>query len=88
MRDGNPIRSHQRVGVNNDGDRKSWFYRSECGRTSRGFKETYEKSGIDPASIGYVEAHGTGTKMGDQLRYPLLAKCSKGRIADDSDPVL
>jgi len=28
-------------------------------------RTVYEKSGIDPRSVGYIEAHGTGTALGD-----------------------
>ena len=34
--------------------------------------DVYQKSGINPESIGYVEAHGTGTKLGDLIEVEAL----------------
>ncbi|MGG5832920.1 hypothetical protein ACQ4LK_22695, partial [Bacillus pumilus] len=60
MRDGNPIHAVIKgVGVNNDGSRKAGFTAPSVEGQAEVLKETYEKSGIDPASIGYIEAHGT-----------------------------
>jgi polyketide synthase PksL len=32
----------------------------------------YEKTGINPGTIGYVEAHGTGTSLGDPIEFQAL----------------
>ncbi|WP_260862531.1 type I polyketide synthase [Bacillus pumilus] len=78
-RDGNPIHAVIKgVGVNNDGSRKAGFTAPSVEGQAEVLKETYEKSGIDPASIGYVEAHGTGTKMGDPIEVSALSQVFKG----------
>ncbi|WP_260985208.1 type I polyketide synthase [Bacillus pumilus] len=79
IRDGNPIHAVIKgVGVNNDGSRKAGFTAPSVEGQAEVLKETYEKSGIDPASIGYVEAHGTGTKMGDPIEVSALSQVFKG----------
>ncbi|MBU8697068.1 SDR family NAD(P)-dependent oxidoreductase [Bacillus pumilus] len=79
VRDGNPIHAVIKgVGVNNDGSRKAGFTAPSVEGQAEVLKETYEKSGIDPASIGYVEAHGTGTKMGDPIEVSALSQVFKG----------
>ncbi|RST68039.1 SDR family NAD(P)-dependent oxidoreductase [Bacillus pumilus] len=79
MRDGNPIHAVIKgVGVNNDGSRKAGFTAPSVEGQAEVLKETYEKSGIDPASIGYVEAHGTGTNMGDPIEVSALSQVFKG----------
>ncbi|XNN69939.1 beta-ketoacyl synthase N-terminal-like domain-containing protein [Bacillus pumilus] len=79
VRDGSPIHAVIKgVGVNNDGSRKAGFTAPSVEGQAEVLKETYEKSGIDPASIGYVEAHGTGTKMGDPIEVSALSQVFKG----------
>ncbi|UUD43343.1 type I polyketide synthase [Bacillus pumilus] len=79
IRDGNPIHAVIKgVGVNNDGNRKAGFTAPSVEGQAEVLKETYEKSGIDPASIGYLEAHGTGTKMGDPIEVSALSQVFKG----------
>ena len=39
----------------------------------RALDRAYEKSGVDPSTIGYVEAHGTGTAVGDVVEVNALA---------------
>ncbi|MDM5297138.1 SDR family NAD(P)-dependent oxidoreductase [Bacillus pumilus] len=79
VRDGNPIHAVIKgVGVNNDGNRKAGFTAPSVEGQAEVLKETYEKSGIDPASIGYLEAHGTGTKMGDPIEISALSQVFKG----------
>ncbi|BCL32513.1 type I polyketide synthase [Streptomyces aurantiacus] len=36
-------------------------------------RRTYERAGLDPATVGYVEAHGTGTPAGDPLEARAMA---------------
>ncbi|MEI4789435.1 beta-ketoacyl synthase N-terminal-like domain-containing protein [Bacillus sp. FJAT-53060] len=79
IRDGNPIHAVIKgIGVNNDGNRKAGFTAPSVEGQAEVLKETYEKSGIDPASIGYLEAHGTGTKMGDPIEVSALSQVFKG----------
>ncbi|PCK22815.1 polyketide synthase [Bacillus pumilus] len=79
VRDGSPIHAVIKgVGMNNDGNRKAGFTAPSVEGQAEVLKETYEKSGIDPASIGYLEAHGTGTKMGDPIEVSALSQVFKG----------
>jgi acyl transferase domain-containing protein len=79
VRDGNPIHAVIKgVGVNNDGNRKAGFTAPSVEGQAEVLRETYEKSGIDPASIGYLEAHGTGTKMGDPIEVSALSQIFRG----------
>ena len=43
--------------------------------------ETLERSGVDPATIGYIEAHGTGTSLGDPIELSGLGRAFRGRTA-------
>ena len=40
-------------------------------------QEVYEKSAINPETIGYVETHGTGTKLGDPIEFEALTDSFK-----------
>ncbi|MBN9669609.1 non-ribosomal peptide synthetase [Roseibium aggregatum] len=35
-------------------------------------RTAYERSGIDPRTVGYIEAHGTGTPLGDPIEIEAL----------------
>ncbi|WP_413760833.1 type I polyketide synthase [Streptomyces sp. MMBL 11-3] len=48
-------------------------------------RRTWERSGLDPATVGYIEAHGTGTPAGDPMEASALAAVfGAGRTADDA----
>ncbi len=40
----------------------------------RALKRAYEKSGVNPKTVGYVEAHGTGTAVGDVVEIAALSE--------------
>ncbi|OXG03683.1 ketoacyl-synthetase-like protein [Flavobacterium araucananum] len=41
-------------------------------------RNVIEKSGIDPAALGYIEAHGTGTSLGDPIEINGLRRALEG----------
>ncbi len=49
---------------------------------SQVIKKAIEKSGINPAAIGYIEAHGTGTALGDPIEIAGLNAAFKNTGAD------
>ena len=49
---------------------------------------TYERAGIDPASIGYVEAHGTATPIGDPVECNALREAFNKLRAGRGEPEL
>ncbi len=51
-------------------------------------RSAYERSGVDPAQVGYVELHGSGTRVGDPLEAAALgAVLGAARAPDDPLPV-
>ena len=48
----------------------------------------YDRSGIDPKSVGLVEAHGTATSLGDATEVEALAAQFGGRGSDEPDCAL
>lgn len=65
IRCGDPIRGVIRnTAVNQDGKTSGITLPSQIAQESLQ-RSIYEKSAIDPRTIGYVEAHGTGTSAGD-----------------------
>ncbi len=72
-RDGDRIYAVIRgMGSSSDGRAKGLTAPNEDGQT-RALERAYEKSGVDPATLGYVEAHGTGTAVGDVVEVNALA---------------
>ncbi|PJG57673.1 type I polyketide synthase, partial [Aeromonas cavernicola] len=49
-------------------------------------QEVTQRSGLDPAQIGYVEAHGTGTAVGDPLEMAAIGK-ELGAVAGRHSPL-
>ncbi|MFP2957510.1 amino acid adenylation domain-containing protein [Myxococcus sp. 1LA] len=75
VRDGDPIYCLVRkVGINNDGQDKVGFYAPSATGQAEVIRRLFERTGIDPASIGYVEAHGTGTLLGDPVEVSALTE--------------
>ena len=55
---------------------------------SRLIRDTWQKSGIDPNTIGYLEAHGTGTSLGDPIEINALAEAfSEAQLPLGSIPI-
>jgi len=50
--------------------------------------KTYERAGVDPASIGYVEAHGTATPIGDPVECNALREAFNKLRAGRGEPQL
>jgi acyl transferase domain-containing protein/acyl carrier protein/NADP-dependent 3-hydroxy acid dehydrogenase YdfG/1,4-dihydroxy-2-naphthoyl-CoA synthase len=67
-------------GVNQDGATNGITAPSAASQ-ERLIRETYDRFGIDPASIGLVEAHGTGTVLGDPIEHAALARAFAGGAA-------
>ena len=47
---------------------------------------TYQQSGIDPATVTYIEAHGTGTELGDPIEIEGLKNAFKTLIPSATQP--
>ncbi|HEY2158552.1 MAG TPA: beta-ketoacyl synthase N-terminal-like domain-containing protein, partial [Isosphaeraceae bacterium] len=60
------------MGSSSDGRAKGLTAPNEDGQ-ARALERAYEKSGVDPGTLGYVEAHGTGTAVGDVVEVNALA---------------
>ncbi|MCM2547868.1 type I polyketide synthase [Burkholderia glumae] len=72
-RDGDPILAVIRgSAVNNDGARKSGYTAPSVAGQADAIRRAYQRSGIDPATIGYLETHGTGTTLGDPIEFRAL----------------
>ena len=75
LRDGNRIRAVIRgIGGSCDGKGKAlWAPRREGQVVA--IRRAYERSGVDPASIGLLEAHATSTPLGDRTELEALDEC-------------
>jgi acyl transferase domain-containing protein/NAD(P)H-dependent flavin oxidoreductase YrpB (nitropropane dioxygenase family)/NAD(P)-dependent dehydrogenase (short-subunit alcohol dehydrogenase family) len=60
------------LGASSDGRERGLTAPSADGQT-RALQRAYEKSGIDPKTVGYFEAHGTGTALGDVVEVNALS---------------
>lgn len=66
IRCGDPIRGVIcNTAVNHDGKTSGITFPSQVAQENLQ-RSIYEKTGIDPRTVGYVEAHGTGTIAGDR----------------------
>ena len=61
------------MGTSSDGRHRGLTAPNIDGQT-RALERAYEKSGVDPATLGYVEAHGTGTAVGDVVEVNALGR--------------
>jgi len=59
------------IGTSSDGKFKSIYAPRPEGQ-ARALKQTYEKAGYNPDTIGLIEAHGTGTAAGDNAEFKAL----------------
>lgn len=75
LRDGNRIRAVIRgIGGSCDGKGKAlWAPRREGQVVA--IRRAYERSGVDPATIGLLEAHATSTPLGDRTELEALHEC-------------
>ncbi|ROU06209.1 non-ribosomal peptide synthetase [Lysobacter enzymogenes] len=65
----------------NHGGRANGFAVPNAAAQARLIGRTLERSGVDPAAIGYVEAHGTGTALGDPIEIAGLTRALHERAA-------
>jgi polyketide synthase PksJ len=80
-RDGDSIRAVLRgIGVNQDGAKNGFTAPKASAQTALQL-EVYEKSGVDPGTIGYVEVHGMSTVLGDEVELMGLRE-SFGRFTN------
>ncbi len=61
------------LGTSSDGRARGLTAPNPEGQT-RALVRAYEKSGVDPATLGYIEAHGTGTAVGDVVEINALSQ--------------
>ncbi len=69
------------MGSSSDGRARGLTAPNVDGQT-RALRRAYEKSGVDPKTLGYVEAHGTGTAVGDVVEVNALAGVLREAGAD------
>ena len=69
------------VAVNNDGIDKSGFYAPSVQGQAEVIGRAFERSAVDPQTIGYVEAHGTGTTLGDPIEFAALSRAFRKHTA-------
>lgn len=60
------------LGSSSDGRARGLTAPSPEGQV-RAVRRAYERSGIEPSTVGYVEAHGTGTAVGDLVEVNAIA---------------
>ncbi len=60
--------------INHDGSRANGITAPSPLAQTEVIKEAWNKSEVNPASIGYIEAHGTGTKLGDPIEFNALSE--------------
>jgi len=71
-RDGDRIYAVIRgVGSSSDGRSQSIYAPRVEGQT-QALQNAYERSAVDPATVGLIEAHGTGTRVGDEVEFKAL----------------
>jgi thioester reductase-like protein len=74
LADGDPVHGVIKgIGVNQDG-RTNGITAPSARSQADLEREVYERSGIQPQTIGYVEAHGTGTRLGDPIEIEALTE--------------
>ncbi|MDR6786520.1 acyl transferase domain-containing protein/phosphopantetheinyl transferase [Pedobacter africanus] len=61
------------VGLSSDGSGTSVMSPSVKGQL-KAIAQAWERSGLEPANIGYIEAHGTGTALGDKTELETLSQ--------------
>jgi acyl transferase domain-containing protein/NAD(P)H-dependent flavin oxidoreductase YrpB (nitropropane dioxygenase family)/NAD(P)-dependent dehydrogenase (short-subunit alcohol dehydrogenase family) len=73
------------IGASSDGRARGLTAPGAEGQV-RALNRAYEKSGIDPTTVGYFEAHGTGTAVGDVVEVNSLSSFLReaGAEADSS----
>ena len=68
------------IGASSDGRARGLTAPSPDGQV-RAVERAYQKSGIEPATVGYVEAHGTGTAVGDVVEVNAISGVFRSRGA-------
>ncbi|GAA3755672.1 SDR family NAD(P)-dependent oxidoreductase [Salinactinospora qingdaonensis] len=78
LADGDPVRAVIRAsGTNSDGQTNGITAPSGASQAAL-IRQTYERFGVDPATIDYVECHGTGTPLGDPIEVGALNEAFRG----------
>ncbi|RKG95269.1 hypothetical protein D7V97_37505, partial [Corallococcus sp. CA053C] len=79
--DGDYIHGVIRATVVNHGGRANGYTVPDPDVHATLISEALERSGVEPATVGYIEAHGTGTSLGDPIEISGLGKAFQGRTA-------
>ncbi|MFI0777854.1 SDR family NAD(P)-dependent oxidoreductase [Streptomyces sp. NPDC021212] len=74
LRDGDHVYAVVRGRSLNHGGRTGGFSVPDPGAQARLMTDSFRRSGVDPATLGYIEAHGTGTSLGDPIEIAGLEK--------------
>src|SRR5207253_1036628 len=65
--DGDHVHAVIRGSAENHGGRSGSITTPNPNAQSALLVSAYERSGVDPDTVGYIEAHGTGTSIGDPI---------------------
>ncbi|MBN6544819.1 SDR family NAD(P)-dependent oxidoreductase, partial [Streptomyces bryophytorum] len=71
--DGDRIHGVIKGSAVNHGGRTNGYTVPDPAAQRRVIRRALDRSGVDPATVGYVEAHGTGTSLGDPIEIAGLA---------------
>ncbi|MCX2729177.1 beta-ketoacyl synthase N-terminal-like domain-containing protein [Saccharopolyspora sp. NFXS83] len=90
LADGDPVHAVLRGAAANHGGRAQSLTAPNADAQADLLVDAYERSGVDPATVGYLEAHGTGTRLGDPIEVQGMVRAFErlhrrwGRSAPDS----
>ncbi len=81
LADGDPVHGVVKGSAVNHGGRSGGFFVPRPDAQTGLLRSALERSGVDPATIGYLEAHGTGTALGDPIEMAALERVFGARGA-------